>query len=48
MIERIIARMTRGVSRRAAILLAVLLAVLLAAPWIVNDYLLTEIGRAHV
>ena len=41
MIERIIARMTRGVSRRAAILLAVLLAVLLAAPWIVNDYLLT-------
>ena len=41
MIERIIARMTRGVSRRAAILLAALLAVLLAAPWIVNDYLLT-------
>jgi branched-chain amino acid transport system permease protein len=41
MLERIIARMTRGVSRRAAILLAVLLAVLLAAPWIVNDYLLT-------
>jgi len=41
MIERIIARMTRGVSSRAAILLAVLLAVLLAAPWIVNDYLLT-------
>jgi branched-chain amino acid transport system permease protein len=41
MIERIIARMIRGVSRRAAILLAVLLAVLLAAPWMVGDYLLT-------
>jgi branched-chain amino acid transport system permease protein len=41
MIARIIARMTRGVSRRAAILLTVLLAALLAAPLIVSDYLLT-------
>ncbi len=36
-----IARLTRGVSRRAAVLLAVLLAAFLAAPWVVNDYLLT-------
>jgi branched-chain amino acid transport system permease protein len=41
MIARIIARMTHGVSRRAAILLTVLLAALLAAPLIVGDYLLT-------
>ena len=41
MIARIIARMTHGVSRRAAILLTVLLAALLAAPLIVSDYLLT-------
>jgi len=36
-----IARLFAGVSPRAAILLAVLLAAFLAAPWIVNDYLLT-------
>ena len=35
------ARLFAGVSPRAAILLAVLLAAFLAAPWIVNDYLLT-------
>jgi branched-chain amino acid transport system permease protein len=36
-----IARLATGVSRRAAALLVALLAALLAAPWIVNDYLLT-------
>ncbi len=36
-----IARLSAGLSRRAAILLAVLFVVLLAAPFIVNDYLLT-------
>ncbi len=40
-IARNIARLTRGVPRRAAVLLPVLLAAFLAAPWIVNDYLLT-------
>jgi branched-chain amino acid transport system permease protein len=37
----IIARLTDGVSARTMVLLAALLAVLLAAPWIVNDYLVT-------
>ncbi len=36
-----LARLTAGLSRRGAALLAGLLAVLLAAPWLVNDYLLT-------
>jgi branched-chain amino acid transport system permease protein len=36
-----IARLTEGVSRRALVLLAAVLAVFLAAPWVVNDYLLT-------
>ncbi len=36
-----IARLTAGVSRRSAVLLTALLAAFLAAPWIVNDYLLT-------
>ena len=36
-----IARPAAGVSRRNAILLAALLAGLLAAPWIVNDYIVT-------
>ncbi len=36
-----IARFAGGLSPRARILLALLLAALLAAPWIVNDYLLT-------
>jgi branched-chain amino acid transport system permease protein len=36
-----IARLATGVSRRQAALLLALLAALLAAPWIVNDYLLT-------
>jgi branched-chain amino acid transport system permease protein len=35
------ARLPAGVSARAAVLLALLFAVLLAAPWLVNDYLLT-------
>lgn len=35
------ARLTAGVTRRSAIPLALLLAALLAAPWLVNDYLLT-------
>ena len=35
------ARPTNGVSRRAALLLVALLAVLIAAPFLVNDYLLT-------
>jgi branched-chain amino acid transport system permease protein len=36
-----IARLATGVSRRQAALLLALLVALLAAPWIVNDYLLT-------
>ena len=36
-----IARLTAGVSRRAAVALALLSAALLIAPWVVNDYLLT-------
>ena len=36
-----IARLTAGVPPKNAVLLVILLAVLLAAPWIVNDYLLT-------
>jgi len=36
-----IARLTAGVSRRSAVLLVALFAVFLAAPWVVNDYLLT-------
>ena len=36
-----IARLFAGISPRAAVLLAMLLAALLAAPWLVNDYLLT-------
>jgi branched-chain amino acid transport system permease protein len=36
-----IARLFAGISPRAAVLLAVLLAAFLAAPWLVNDYLLT-------
>jgi branched-chain amino acid transport system ATP-binding protein len=36
-----IARLFAGISSRAAVLLAVLLAAFLAAPWLVNDYLLT-------
>jgi len=36
-----IARLTGGISRRGAALLAALFAVFLAAPWVVNDYLLT-------
>ena len=36
-----IARLFAGMSPRAAVLLAVLLAALVAAPWLVNDYLLT-------
>jgi branched-chain amino acid transport system permease protein len=36
-----IARLTADLSGRGALLLAVLFAALLAAPWIVNDYLLT-------
>jgi branched-chain amino acid transport system permease protein len=36
-----IARLTADLSGRGAVLLAVLFAALLAAPWIVNDYLLT-------
>ncbi len=36
-----LSRLTAGLSRRGAALLAGLLAVLLAAPWLVNDYLLT-------
>jgi branched-chain amino acid transport system permease protein len=36
-----ITRLTGGVSRRGAALLAALFAVFLAAPWVVNDYLLT-------
>jgi len=36
-----LARFTGGLSRRAVVLLAAVLAALLAAPWIVNDYLLT-------
>ena len=36
-----IARLSAGVSRRSAVLLTALLAAFLAAPWIVNDYLLT-------
>jgi branched-chain amino acid transport system permease protein len=35
------ARLVTGLSRRGAVLLAVLFAALLAAPWLVNDYLLT-------
>ena len=34
-------RLTAGVSRRSGVLLAAALAAFLAAPWIVNDYLLT-------
>jgi branched-chain amino acid transport system permease protein len=36
-----IARLFAGISPRAAVLLAVLLAAFVAAPWLVNDYLLT-------
>ena len=36
-----LARGAKGVSRRRFLLLAILLAVLLAAPWLLNDYLLT-------
>ncbi len=36
-----IARLFAGISPRAALLLAVLLAAFVAAPWLVNDYLLT-------
>ena len=36
-----LSRLTAGVSRRSAVLLAAALAAFLAAPWIVNDYLLT-------
>lgn len=36
-----IGRLTTGLSPRGVVLLAVLFAVLLAAPWLVNDYLLT-------
>jgi branched-chain amino acid transport system permease protein len=36
-----IARLFAGVSPRAAVLLAALLAAFVAAPWLVNDYLLT-------
>jgi len=37
----VIARLTADVSLRGAVLLGAVLAALLAAPWIVNDYLLT-------
>ena len=37
----LLSRLTAGVSRRSAVLLAAALAAFLAAPWIVNDYLLT-------
>jgi branched-chain amino acid transport system permease protein len=37
----IAARLTDGLPRRTVLALALLLAVLLAAPWIVNDYLIT-------
>jgi branched-chain amino acid transport system permease protein len=37
----LLARVAGGASRRIFVLLALLLAVLLAAPWLVNDYLLT-------
>jgi branched-chain amino acid transport system permease protein len=36
-----IARLFAGISPRAAVLLALLLAAFVAAPWLVNDYLLT-------
>jgi branched-chain amino acid transport system permease protein len=36
-----IARLFAGISPRAALLLAVMLAAFVAAPWLVNDYLLT-------
>ncbi len=36
-----IARLFAGISPRAAVLLAMLLAAFVAAPWLVNDYLLT-------
>ncbi len=36
-----IARLTTGVVRRSTVLLALLLGALVAAPWFVNDYLLT-------
>ena len=36
-----LSRLTAGVSRRSTVLLAAALAAFLAAPWIVNDYLLT-------
>jgi branched-chain amino acid transport system permease protein len=41
MMAALIARLTDDVPRRTVVLLGVLFAVLLAAPWIVNDYLLT-------
>src|SRR6202521_2345797 len=37
--------LSAGLSRRRAALLALLLAALVAAPWLVNDYLLTVLVR---
>jgi branched-chain amino acid transport system permease protein len=39
--QAMIARIAEGVSQRTSLFLIILLAVLLAAPWVVNDYLLT-------
>ncbi len=41
MTDAAIARLGGGLSRRTLILLALMIAALLAAPWLVNDYLLT-------